>query len=118
MRASKLPSSPPPPVPSFPLVPFHPSHLHLPAHGHHDLARRPLASGPRILHLAYHVHAVEDTAEDDVFVVEEGCRDLLRERQRAGKGKEESGGGEEKGGKEGLTVVMKNWEPLVLGPEF
>lgn len=52
--------------------------LHLPTFSDNNIQVRnvpPLLARPGHLDLAHHVHAIPDTAEDDVFVVEEGGGD-------------------------------------------
>ena len=46
--------------------------LHLPAHRNDDIVDRFLATGASNLNLLHNGHAVDDFAENDVFVVEEG----------------------------------------------
>ena len=60
--------------------------LHLPAQGNDDVQiRHVLAPVPRLggLHLAHHVHAVDDLAKDDVLAVQEGRGDRRDEELRA-----------------------------------
>ena len=63
-----------PPFPNLPLTSINlPSHL--PTHPNHNITHRPLAPHTRVLNLSHHIHALGHSAENNVFVVEEGGGD-------------------------------------------
>jgi hypothetical protein len=84
-------------------------HLQLTALGDLDRFSRPVAL-PRLssLNLLYHVVTLEDLAENDVLAVEPAVVLLIFDVFRARILVERS--------YEVMTVVMKNWEPLVSFP--
>jgi len=95
-------------------------------HDHHFLARRS-PWGPHRLYLPHHVHALRDPPEDRVPAIQPVARN--KEKVPRGEGGVyailRAGKGSKRGGRRGeppdtyqgvSTVVMKNWEPFVLGP--
>ena len=50
------------------------------------------------------VHSFDNFSENDMFPIKPTCHDLSKVSKKLFK--------------EDVTVVMKNWEPLVLGPAF
>ena len=87
-------------------------HSHLPTlSNYHVVCRSTLAPYAGVFNLTYNIHTINNSTEDDMLVIQERGSDLtialfqqLSRTIRIGTSEH--------------TVVMKNWQPFVLGPEL